>query len=142
MWVEGLRDALARDDAHAFSVALAGFDAVHDTEVRDAVRRVAVDLQTALEQFREDLRLADIAGRQVPDARHGWRTCSSSPTMRRTAPSTWSRSPARWPMRRRASRPPARARLRVAGLRRCRTAGIPGADGGPHGQRPQQPSKC
>ena len=68
-WVEGLRDALARDDAHAFSVALAGFDSVHDTDVRGAVRRVAGDLRSALEQFREDSRLADIAGRQVPDAR-------------------------------------------------------------------------
>lgn len=69
IWVEGLRDALARDDAHAFSVALAGFDALHDSEVRDAVRRVAGDLNAALEQFREDSRLVDIAGRQVPDAR-------------------------------------------------------------------------
>jgi chemotaxis protein CheZ len=69
VWVEALRDALARDDAHAFSVALAGFNGVHDSEIRHAVRRVASGLRAALEQFREDSRLADLAGRQVPDAR-------------------------------------------------------------------------
>lgn len=68
-WVEALRDALARGDAHAFSVALAGFNGVHDSEILHAVRRVAGDLCAALEQFREDSRLADLAERQVPDAR-------------------------------------------------------------------------
>jgi len=70
VWVEALGDALARGDAHGFSVALAGFDAVHDSEIRQAVRRVAGDLREALEQFREDSHLVDLAGRQVPDARH------------------------------------------------------------------------
>lgn len=69
VWIEALGDALARDDAHAFSVALAGFDAVHDSEIRVAVRHVASDLRAALEQFREDSRLVELAGRQVPDAR-------------------------------------------------------------------------
>jgi len=69
VWVEALRDALARDDSHAFSVAVAGFNAAHDNEILHAVRRVASDLRAALEQFREDSRLADLAERQVPDAR-------------------------------------------------------------------------
>jgi chemotaxis protein CheZ len=69
VWVEALRGALAREDSHDFSVALAGFNAVHDSEILHAVRRVAGDLRAALEQFREDSRLADLAERQVPDAR-------------------------------------------------------------------------
>jgi chemotaxis protein CheZ len=69
VWVEALRDALACGDSHGFSVALAGFNAAHDSEILHAVRRVAGDLRAALEQFREDSRLADLAERQVPDAR-------------------------------------------------------------------------
>lgn len=38
-------------------------------DMASSVRRVAADLQAALEQFRLDSRLEDLAGRQVPDAR-------------------------------------------------------------------------
>jgi chemotaxis protein CheZ len=61
--------ALARDDARAFHAALAGCNGAHDTQVLAQVRDVASGLQTALEQFSEDSRLADLAERQVPDAR-------------------------------------------------------------------------
>ena len=43
--------------------------APHDSDVISGVRRVAGDLQAALEQFRADSRLVDLAERQVPDAR-------------------------------------------------------------------------
>ena len=69
-WVAAMSRALQSADARAFGVALAGFDGARNTEVTQQVRRVAIDLQTALDSFRVDSKLIDLAQRQVPDARH------------------------------------------------------------------------
>jgi len=69
-WVAAMSRALQSADAKAFGVALAGFDAARNTELTQQVRRVAIDLQTALDSFRVDSKLIDLAQRQVPDARH------------------------------------------------------------------------
>ena len=68
-WVEAMHAALALEDEQAFAAALQGFNALQDSTVMTHVRKVTVDLQTALEQFRSDSRLIDLAERQVPDAR-------------------------------------------------------------------------
>ncbi len=68
-WVEAMHAALALQDEPAFAAALQGFNAVQESSVMTSVRKVTVDLQAALEQFRSDSRLVDLAERQVPDAR-------------------------------------------------------------------------
>jgi chemotaxis protein CheZ len=68
-WVADMHHALARDDEPAFRAALEGFNAAQESSVMSGVRKVASDLQAALEQFRTDSRLVDLAERQVPDAR-------------------------------------------------------------------------
>jgi chemotaxis protein CheZ len=68
-WVADMHHALAQDDEHAFRAALEGFNAAQESNVMTSVRKVASDLQAALEQFRTDSRLVDLAERQVPDAR-------------------------------------------------------------------------
>jgi chemotaxis protein CheZ len=68
-WVEAMHDALALQDEHAFTAAVHGFNAVQESSVMTSVRKVTGDLQAALEQFRSDSRLVDLAERQVPDAR-------------------------------------------------------------------------
>ncbi len=68
-WVEAMHDALALQDERAFAAAVQGFNAVQESSVMTSVRKVATDLQAALEQFRTDSRLVDLAERQVPDAR-------------------------------------------------------------------------
>src|SRR5579864_7446866 len=65
-----MQTALAAQDAQAFGDALNGFSAIHDSSLMTSVRKVRGDLQAALEQFRCDSRLVDLAERQVPDARH------------------------------------------------------------------------
>lgn len=67
--VAAMARALAAGDEHAFRSALASFDSVRDAEVVTGVRRVAVELQTALRRFELDARLIDLAQKQVPDAR-------------------------------------------------------------------------
>jgi chemotaxis protein CheZ len=69
-WVTAMSRALEGGDADGFRVALAGFDEARNSEVTLQVRRVATDLQTALDRFRVDSKLIDLAQRQVPDARH------------------------------------------------------------------------
>lgn len=69
-WVTAMARALQGGDAEGFRVALAGFDEARNTEVTQQVRRVATDLQTALDRFRVDSKLIDLAQRQVPNARH------------------------------------------------------------------------
>jgi chemotaxis protein CheZ len=69
MWVAEMARALAADDESAFTSALAGLDAVRDTQVLTEVRKVTVDLRQALERFSLDSRLVDLAQYQVPDAR-------------------------------------------------------------------------
>jgi chemotaxis protein CheZ len=68
-WVADMHRALAQDDEPGFRVALEGFNAAQESTVMTSVRKVASDLQAALEQFRTDSRLVDLAERQVPDAR-------------------------------------------------------------------------
>ena len=68
-WVEAMHDALALKDEHAFAAALQGFNTAQNSTVMTSVRKVTGDLQAALEQFRSDSRLVDLAERQVPDAR-------------------------------------------------------------------------
>lgn len=68
-WVEAMHVALASQDQQGFAVALRGFNALQDSSVMTSVRKVTGDLQAALEQFRSDSRLVDLAERQVPDAR-------------------------------------------------------------------------
>jgi chemotaxis protein CheZ len=68
-WVEAMHAALAADDQRAFSTALRGLNALQDSSVLTSVRKVRGDLEAALERFRAESRLAELAERQVPDAR-------------------------------------------------------------------------
>jgi chemotaxis protein CheZ len=67
--VSALSAALAANDQQAFRKALSGFDSVRDGEVLTGVRKVTVELQSALQRFEVDSRLIGLAQRQVPDAR-------------------------------------------------------------------------
>lgn len=67
--VAAMAQALASGDAHAFRSALSAFDAVHDGAVLTGVRKVTVELRSALQRFEIDSRLIDLAQHQVPDAR-------------------------------------------------------------------------
>jgi chemotaxis protein CheZ len=68
-WVEAMHAALASGDEAAFSAAMRGFNGLQDSSVMTSVRKVRGDLQAALERFRAESRLAEMAERQVPDAR-------------------------------------------------------------------------
>jgi chemotaxis protein CheZ len=70
VWVDAMQAALVSHDNQAFAAALEGFNGLQGSCVMSGVRKVTVDLQAALEQFRCDSRLLDLAERQVPDARH------------------------------------------------------------------------
>ena len=67
--IAALSRALACGDERAFRGALAVFDRVREGELVTGVRRVTVELQTALRRFEIDSRLIDLAQNQVPDAR-------------------------------------------------------------------------
>jgi len=69
-WVAAMGQALDSGDEAAFRAALAGFDRIRDSEVVTGVRKVTLELQTALARFHVDTKLLDLAQRQVPDARH------------------------------------------------------------------------
>jgi chemotaxis protein CheZ len=69
-WVEAMHEALLAHDMQAFGAALKSFNELQDCSVVTSVRKVTGDLKAALEQFRCDSRLLDLAERQVPDARH------------------------------------------------------------------------
>ena len=69
-WLTAMSRALEAGDADGFHLALAGFDQTRGAAVTLQVRRVATGLQTALDRFRIDSKLIDLAQRQVPDARH------------------------------------------------------------------------
>jgi chemotaxis protein CheZ len=68
-WVEAMHAALAANDEGAFLAALQTFNTLQESSLITNVRKVTGDLQAALEQFRSDSRLVDLAERQVPDAR-------------------------------------------------------------------------
>jgi chemotaxis protein CheZ len=70
VWISAMSEAIARQDQSALDAAMAGFDIARGAEVSLEVRRVAQELQTALDRFRIDTKLIDLAQRQVPDARH------------------------------------------------------------------------
>lgn len=67
--VAAMSRALAAGDEHAFRSALSAFDAVRDGEVLTGVRKVTVELQSALQRFEIDARLIGLAQNKVPDAR-------------------------------------------------------------------------
>ena len=67
--VAAMARALSSGDGRAFRVALSDFDTVRDGEVLTGIRKVAVDLQSALQRFEIDSRLIGLAQREVPDAR-------------------------------------------------------------------------
>jgi chemotaxis protein CheZ len=69
-WVKAMAHALQAGDGDGFQTALAAFDQSRNAEVTQQVRRVATDLQGALERFQIDSKLIDMAQHQVPDARH------------------------------------------------------------------------
>ncbi|HEX4024600.1 MAG TPA: protein phosphatase CheZ [Steroidobacteraceae bacterium] len=67
--VAAMSRALSAGDERAFRAALSSFDTVRDGEVLTGIRKVAVDLQSALQRFEIDSRLIGLAQREVPDAR-------------------------------------------------------------------------
>ena len=69
-WVAAMSRALEGNDVAGFGVALAGFYGARNSEVTLRVRLVASGLQSALDRFRVDSKLIDLAQHQVPDARH------------------------------------------------------------------------
>jgi chemotaxis protein CheZ len=64
-----MSEALARGDEAAFDAAAWTLEAQHESPIRSGVRRVAGELQAALDQFGKSSRLVDLAERDVPDAR-------------------------------------------------------------------------
>ncbi len=67
--VSALAGALAARDETAFRTALSAFDGVREGAVLTGVRRVTVELQSALQRFEVDSRLLGLAQTKVPDAR-------------------------------------------------------------------------
>jgi chemotaxis protein CheZ len=67
--VRAMAHALDRGDEAALGAAVAGFERSRCSNVTARVRRVANDLQFALEHFHANARLVDMAQRQVPDAK-------------------------------------------------------------------------
>ncbi|HWW21609.1 MAG TPA: protein phosphatase CheZ [Steroidobacteraceae bacterium] len=69
-WLGAMSRALAEGNEEALGTALAGFEGVRNATVTMQVRRVASDLQFALDDFHANAKLVDMAQRRVPDARH------------------------------------------------------------------------
>ena len=67
--IQALTEALQKNDRDAFVAALNDLNKTASIEIINDVREVADNLQSALEQFRQDSRLVDLAENQVPDAR-------------------------------------------------------------------------
>jgi chemotaxis protein CheZ len=67
--LRAMHAALLAQDTAAFGAAMADFNALQNATVMTSVRKVTGDLQAALERFRCDARLVELAQRQVPDAR-------------------------------------------------------------------------
>src|SRR5580698_5462355 len=61
--------ALDDGNEEALAAAMAGFERARNANVTARVRRVALDLQFAIEHFHNNARLIDMAQRQVPDAK-------------------------------------------------------------------------
>jgi chemotaxis protein CheZ len=67
--IRAMARALDRHDQAALIAAVAGFERIRKESLTGRVRRVASDLQFALEHFQCNARLVEMAQRQVPDAR-------------------------------------------------------------------------
>ncbi len=67
-WVDAMGEAIRRDDEAALRAAIARFDEARNGPLLGEIRRVAGDLQHALERFSLDARLSQLAEREVPDA--------------------------------------------------------------------------
>jgi chemotaxis protein CheZ len=67
--IADMGQALDTGDDAAFRAAMAGFDALRGSALVSDVRKVATDLQDALQRFQVDTKLLDLAQRQMPDAR-------------------------------------------------------------------------
>jgi chemotaxis protein CheZ len=69
-WLGAMSRAASEGNEEALSVALAGFENARNATMTMEVRRVAGDLQFALDHFQTNAKLVDMAQRQVPDVRH------------------------------------------------------------------------
>jgi len=69
-WLGAMSSALSEGNEDALCLALAGFENCRNATVTLQVRRIANDLQFALDHFHADAQLIDLAQRQVPDARY------------------------------------------------------------------------
>jgi chemotaxis protein CheZ len=69
-WLGAMSRAASEGNEDALNVALAGFENARNATMTMEVRRVANDLQYALEHFHANAKLIDLAQRQVPDAKH------------------------------------------------------------------------
>ncbi|MGA3157526.1 MAG: protein phosphatase CheZ [Steroidobacteraceae bacterium] len=67
--LSAMSEAIARGDEAAFDAAAWTLEVEHESPIRTGVRRVAGELQAALDQFGKSSRLVDLAERDVPDAR-------------------------------------------------------------------------
>jgi chemotaxis protein CheZ len=67
--IGAMSEALACGDEAAFDAAAWTLEGEHESPIRTGVRRVASELQAALDQFGKSSRLVDLAERDVPDAR-------------------------------------------------------------------------
>jgi chemotaxis protein CheZ len=65
-----LSAALEADDDDAFGSALDKLVQLREKNLFVELRRLTIDLQGALERFRLDSRLVDLAEKEVPDAKH------------------------------------------------------------------------
>jgi chemotaxis protein CheZ len=69
-FVAALGDALAAGDAGLFHAELDALVQRREAELFGELRKLTSDLQTALERFRIDSRLVDLAEKEVPNAKH------------------------------------------------------------------------
>src|SRR5579871_3176947 len=68
--VRTMSQALDQGDEEALATAVAAFERSRNELVSGRVRKVASELQFALEHFHANARLVEMAQRQVPDAKH------------------------------------------------------------------------
>lgn len=69
-FVAALTDAVAANDAALFHAELDALVQRREAELFGDLRKLTTDLQAALERFRIDSRLVDLAEREVPNAKH------------------------------------------------------------------------
>lgn len=68
--IAALSDALAADDEALFHAELDTLVQAREVQLFGELRKLTTDLQSALERFRIDSRLVDLAEKEVPNARH------------------------------------------------------------------------